>query len=300
MQDLNGLVVFVRVAETRSFTKAGAALALTPSAVSKAVTRLENELGTQLLHRTTRSVNLTNEGAGFLERCRTILAEIEDAESALAQTRTLPQGRLRVKMPVAFGRRVVIPALRGFTERYPGIVVDAELSDRIADVIHEGLDAAITIGPPVDPGLVARKLCDLRFMACAAPAYLAAHGEPLTPEDLEANRCLAYVLPQTGRYRDWILTRDGQTYVKNVSGHLNVNNSESLLESAIAGAGIVMLSTFTADQAIRSGELKAVLLDYVAVGPQVFVVYPPNRSLSARVRAFIAFLHETVESNPVI
>lgn len=295
MRDLNGLVVFVRVAETRSFTQAASVLGLTASAVSKAVTRLEDDLRVRLLHRTTRSVDLTADGASFLERSRSVLAEIAEAEAALSRTRTLPQGRLRVQMPVGFGRRVVMPALlQDFNRRYPGIVLDVELSDRITDVIHEGLDAAIIIGPPPDTRLIARRLCALRFRACASPAYLAAHGEPEAPDDLNAHHCLAYAVPQTGAYRDWVFTRDGRSYVKSPSGRLNVNNAESLLEAAVAGAGIVMLSTFITAEAVRSGALQLVLQDYPGVGPEVHVVFPPNRNLSARVRAFVDFLDELI------
>lgn len=291
MRDLNGLLVFVRVAETRSFTQAATDLDLTPSAVSKAMTRLENDLGVRLLHRTTRSVNLTTDGASFLERCRNVLAEIADAEAGLSRTRTLPQGRLRVQMPVGFGRLVVMPALlRDFNQRYPGIVLDMELSDRITDVVHEGLDAAVIIGAPSDDRLIARRLCTLSFRACASPAYLALHGEPHTLDELDSHHCLAYTVPQTGGYRDWVFMRDGRSYVKSPSGRLNVNNAESLLEAAVGGAGIVMLSTFITAEAVRSGALQLVLRDYAGVGPEVFVVYPPNRNLSARVRAFVDFL----------
>ncbi|WP_213957625.1 LysR family transcriptional regulator [Variovorax sp. dw_954] len=290
--DLNGLRVFERVAETLSFTRAADSLGLTPSAVSKAMTRLENELGVRLLHRTTRSLNLTADGTSFHERCRSVLTEIADAEAALTRTRTLAQGRLRVQMPVGFGRRVVMPALHDFSRDYPGIVVDVELSDRITDVIHEGLDAAVTIGPPADTRLIARRLCRLSFHAFASPAYLAEHGEPVTPDDLDAHHCLAYVLPQTGRYRDWVFMRDGKSYVRSPAGRLNVNNAESLLEAAIAGVGIVMVSTFIAAASVRAGQLQSVLRDYVGVGPEVFVAYPPNRNLSARVRAFVDFLDE--------
>lgn len=292
MWDLNGLRVFSRVAETLSFTRAGESLGLTASAVSKAMTRLEEDLGARLLHRTTRSLTLTSDGASFLERCRSVLAEIADAEAALTHTRTLPQGRLRIQMPVGFGRRVVMPALQGFSRTYPGIVVDVELSDRITDVIHEGLDATVTIGSPVDSRLIARRLCHLSFHAVASPAYLAERGEPTTPDELDGHDCLAYVLPQTGRYRDWTFMRDGQRWLKSPSGRVNVNNAESLMEAAIAGMGIVMLSTFITAAAVRSGELRPVLRDYEGVGPEVFVAYPPNRNLSARVRAFVDFLAE--------
>ncbi|CAN5122809.1 LysR family transcriptional regulator [soil metagenome] len=290
MRDLNSLVVFVRVAEQRSFTEAARLLGLTASAVSKAITRLEAEMGVKLLHRTTRSVNLTAEGTNFLDRCRSILTEVDEAEAALGRTRSSPQGRLRVQMPVGFGRRVVVPALPAFSAQYPGITVDAELSDRIADVAYEALDAAIVIGPIGDTRLIARRLCDLHFIAVASPDYLDRHGRPAAPDDLDIHHCLAYVVPQFARYRDWLFERNGEVIVKSVSGHFNVNNAESLLEAAVSGQGIVMLSTFITAEAVRRGELEFVLPDWSTRGPQVSLVYLPSRHVSARVRAFIDFM----------
>ena len=170
MDNLNALQVFVRVAESRSFTLAAERLDLTPSAVSKSVSKLEAELGVKLLHRSTRLVSLTNEGASFFDRCRHILAEIEDAKSALTLSNSVPRGKLRVQMPVGFGRRVVAPALLRFTEQHLGLSVDVELSDRAADLAYEGFDLAIQIGPIPDTRLVARHLCNLSFAAYASPA----------------------------------------------------------------------------------------------------------------------------------
>jgi LysR family transcriptional regulator for bpeEF and oprC len=274
MENLNAVRVFAKVAETRSFTDAAKHLGLTSSAVSKAITRLERELGVRLLHRTTRSVGLTNDGASFFERCQQILADVEDAENSLNRSRTAPHGRLRVHMPVGFGRRVIVPALSGFIERYPDLVLDAELSDRIVDLAYEGIDVAVQIGELADARLIGRRLCNLRFVACASPDYLARHGEPATPEDLDHHHCLAYVLMHTGRYR------------------------ESLLEAATAGLGVAMISNFIAADALRDGRLQAILTDYVALGPEVSAVYLPSKNLSPKVRAFVDFLTDLIASNP--
>jgi LysR family transcriptional regulator for bpeEF and oprC len=298
VENLNAVRVFAKVAETRSFTDAAKHLGLTASAVSKAITRLEGDLAVQLLHRTTRSVGLTNEGLLFFERCQQILADVEEAENALSHAQSAPRGHLRVHMPVGFGRRVVVPALSDFIERYPGIIVDAELSDRLVDLAYEGIDVAVHIGEPADARLIARKLCNLRFVACASPEYLARRGEPRTPDDLDRHDCLAYVLMHTGRYREWQFVKDGKTFAKTVSGRLNINNSDSLLEAAVAGLGIVMISNFIAAEALRSQKLRAVLTEYAAVGPQVSAIYRPNKNLSPRVRAFIDFLSELVNANP--
>jgi len=286
MENLNTLVVFARVAEARSFTAAAQRLGLTSSAVSKAIARLEAELGVRLLNRSTRLVTLTNDGASFYDRCRDILASVEEAERAVTLTKATPHGRLRVQMPVGFGRRVAIPALRQLAQKHPGLVVDAELSDRVADLAYEGFDAAIQIGQVSDERLVARTLCRLRFTALASPEYLEEHGEPQTPDDLDQHHCLAYVSPLTGGYRPWEFAKDGQSISKRVSGSLNVNHADSLVEAAIAGMGIVMISNFMAGNAITSGQLKPILTEYVAPGPKVYVVYPPMRVVSLKLRAF--------------
>jgi LysR family transcriptional regulator for bpeEF and oprC len=294
MENLNTLVVFARVAESRSFTAAAQRLGLTSSAVSKSIARLEQDLGVKLLHRSTRLVTLTNDGASFYERCREILASIEDAERAVTLAKAAPHGRLRVQMPIGFGRRVVMPALRQLTQRYPGLVVDAELSDRTADVAYEGFDAAIQIGQVSDERLVARTLCRLRFTALASPDYLAKHGEPKTPDELDQHECLAYVSPLTGGYRSWEFAKDGHVFSKHVSGRLNVNHADSLVEAAIAGIGIAMISNFIAARAIASGQLKPILTDYVAPGPRVYVVYPPSRTVSLKLQALIEVLEAAV------
>ena len=298
MENLNAMVVFVRVAETKSFTAAAKRLGISPSGVSKAVGRVEEELGVRLLNRTTRTVSLTDDGASFFERCRQILAEIEDAETTLTCTRSIPHGRLRVQMPVVFGGCVIVPALAGFTERHPGLTLDVELSDRIVDLAEEGLDATIRIGKLEDSRLIARKLCDLNFVICASPQYLKHRGEPKSPDDLDQHSCLGYLLPHTGRYREWKFAKDGLRFSKAVSGRLNLNNAESLLAATIAGAGIATMASFVAADAIKAGRLVLVLRNYISVGPQVSVVYLRSRHLSPRIQAFVEFLSQVAPSAP--
>ncbi len=294
MDNLNAITVFVRVAEARSFTAAAERLGLTASAVSKAITRLEKELGVRLLHRSTRLVNLTNDGVGFFEHCREILASVEDAERAVTLAKASPHGRLRIQMPVGFGRRVVMPALRQLSQRHPALMVDAELSDRVADLAYEGFDAAIQIGQVSGDLLVAHEICRLRFTALASPGYLAQHGEPRTPDELDQHNCLAYVSPLTGGYRPWEFSRDGQTFSRRVSGRLNVNHADSLVEAATAGMGIVMISNFIAADAIKRGLLKPILSDFVAPGPKVHLVHLPSRVVSLKLRALREALDEAV------
>ena len=295
MRNLNALLVFVKVAETRSFTLAAQRLGLTASAVSKSIARLEQELGVKLLQRSTRLVSLTGEGGSFFERCRQILTEIEDAETAVTATTATPKGRLRLQMPVGFGRRVVIPKMLNFTRLYPELSVDIELSDRHVDLTYEAVDAAIQVGFISDDRVVAHKLCNLSFAAYASPEYLKIHGTPKSPDDLDQHQCLAYLLPISGEHREWKFTKNGQNFSKTVSGALNINNAESLLEAAMAGAGIVMVSDFIAGDALRSGKLQRILSDYVVAGPEVSIVYLPRSTLAAKVRVLIDFLKEVVE-----
>ncbi len=298
LDSLQGISVFVRVAEARSFTTAARKLGMTPSGASKAITRLEDRLGVRLVHRTTRSVSLTDDGAAYYERCRQILAELEDAETALTRRRAKPRGRLRVQMPVGFGQRILVPLLAEFVELYPELTVDAELSDRDPDLADEGLDAAVRIGDLGDARLIARALCELRFVTVASPQYLERHGEPQTPDELERHRCLVYYLPRTHRYREWHFSSNGEPFSRAVAGSLNLNHSQALLDAAIAGAGIANVSTFIAYDAIRSGALKIILNDYVGVGPTVWVVYLQRRHLSPRVQAFVQFLGSRIPRSP--
>jgi len=297
MQNLNSIRVFVHVAEARSFTKAAKLLGLTSSAVSKAITRLEEELGVRLLQRTTRSVGLTADGKSFFEHCQQILVDIEHAENLLSKTTSNVHGRLRLHMPVGFGRQVIIPAIPTLLDRHPNLVLNIELSARTVDLAYEGIDAAVHIGELADTRLIARKLCNLRFVACASPEYLARHGEPQTPDDLDHHHCLAYVMMHSGRYREWVFQKNGHILSKTVSGRLNVNHAETLLEAAVSGLGIAMISNFTAGEAIRAGKLQPVLTDYAPIGPKVSVVYLPNRNLSPKVQAFVDFLQELLRVN---
>lgn len=290
MKDLNSLRVFLRVAQLKSFKAAAASLGLTSSAVSKAITRLESEVGVGLLQRTTRSVGLTEDGAAFFENCKQILGEIERAETLLDRAAVGPYGRLRVHMTDGFGRRVVMPLLSRFLGDYPSLSVSAEMSDRVVDLANEGFDVDIQIGEVADSRVVARRLGHVRFVTCASPGYLAAHGVPRTPEDLARHNCLAYARMHTGRLREWWFQENGRVYGKTVSGTLNANNSEALLVAAISGLGIANVSHFIAREAIAAGQVKPILTRYTAPGPPVHAVYLKSQNVAPKVRAFVDFL----------
>jgi len=295
MQNLNSLRVFVRIVETRSFTEAGKQLALTASAVSKSISKLEKELGVRLLQRTTRSVGPTEEGLAFYKHCRQILADIQSAENQVGQTTVSPHGTLQLHCPIGFGQHVIMPSIPAFLERYPDLSVNIELSDRTVDMVYEGIDAALHIGDLSDSRLITRKICELQFIICASPDYLARHGIPKTPDDLVHHHCVAYRQMHTGRYREWSFYKDGQTFQKALSGRVNVNNSESLLNAAIAGIGITQVSTFLADKAIKNGQLQVILQDYVCPSTPVNIVYPASRYLAPKTRVFIDYIVELLQ-----
>jgi len=292
VRDLNALRVFVRVAQLRSFKIAAASLGLTSSAISKAITRLEAEVGIGLLQRTTRSVGLTEDGAVFFENCKQILGEVDRAENLLSRATAGAFGRLRVHMTEGFGRRVLMPALPRFLERHPSVSVSAEMSDRIVDLANEGFDADIRIGEVGDSRLVARQLGHVGFVACASPGYLKQHGMPNTPDDLDRHNCLTYSHIHTGRLREWRFSENGRTYGRTVSGNLQANNSEALLIAATAGLGIAMVSKFIAAEAIGAGRVQTILTRFAVPGPPVQVVYLRGHSVSPKLRAFVDFLAE--------
>jgi LysR family transcriptional regulator for bpeEF and oprC len=296
---LRGMTIFVRVAETKSFTHASARLGLSPSAVSKAIGRLEGRLGVRLLYRNTRRVSLTDDGVALLERSRQILGELEDLESTLTGRRAKPRGRLRLQMPAAFGRRVVMPLLTEFVEQNDELSMDVELSDRVPDLADEGLDAAIRSGTLKDSSLVARKLCDIKYVSVASPSYIKRCGEPRTPSELEGHRCLGFYTPHTHRYREWHFASGDGLFSKPVHGHLNVNSAEALMDAAIAGAGIARLATFIAAEPIRLGLLRPVLRTCITAGPTLWLVYPQRQFLPVRVQALMDFLTARIPRAPV-
>lgn len=298
MEDLNLLRVFVRVAEARSFAEAGRRLGLTASAVSKAVVRLEKAVGARLLNRTTRHVGLTNDGVAFFASCAQILSDIEAAETELQSAAVEPRGRLRVHIPVGFGRKVILPALAELSARYPELHIDVELGERNVDLAEDGLDAAIRFGELPSSGLLARRLCTVRFVACASPAYLARRGTPTTPEELERHDCIGYATRWSAYYREWRFARDGVPFALNLSGRLNINNVESMLDAAVAGSGIAMLATYMVHDAVRSGALEVILRDFIAPGTPVWVLHLPAPQRTRRVQLFLDTLKELVPAHP--
>lgn len=297
MDSLTDIAVFVQVVDSGSFTAAAERLQLSKSVVSKYVTRLENQLGSRLLNRTTRRLSLTESGQVFYERGQRGLRELEEAKAAVSSLQDAPRGTLRLNTPMSFGLLHIAPALPAFLERYPELSVDMNLDDRKVDLVEEGFDLAIRISELPDSSLVARRLGPCRHVVCASPAYLQRHGIPRTPDDLRMHNIIAYKLQQSAN--DWhFLTPDGQPVSVTVSGSVQMNNSLAVREALLGNVGITRTPTFVVGPDIKAGKLQVVLSNYQSLEISIYVVYPQRRHLSPKVRAFIDFMADLLSDPP--
>ncbi|MBA1276042.1 LysR family transcriptional regulator [Stutzerimonas azotifigens] len=292
MDSLSGISFFVQAAETRSFSEAGRNLGVSSSAVGKSVSRLEERLGVRLLHRSTRSITLTAEGALFLERCRRILCELQAAEWELSETQQAPMGRLRISLPLV--GRLVMPALTAFMHRYSAIELDIDFSDRLVDVIEEGFDVVMRTGEPADSRLMSRPLGNYRLQLVASPTYLARRGTPAVPADLEHHVCLQHKFPSTGKFEAWPLKRGEDVSQWAVPASMVCNTTEALMDVAIAGLGIACLPDFMVRQAIERGELASVLDTHVTHQGTFRLLWPSSKQLAPKLRVFIDFMAEAL------
>lgn len=288
MDSLNGFVVFVQVAETRSFVAAGRLLGVSASAVGKSVVRLEEKLGVRLFHRSTRSVTLTAEGTLFLERSRRILAEIEAAELELSQASTAPRGRLRVSLPLVSS--LVLPVLAEFMREYPEIELDLDFTDRMVDVIEEGFDAVVRTGEPTDSRLTARRLGAFRSVLVASPGYLKLRGTPQVPADLLLHTCLHYRFPSSGKLEPWALRQEPGAAELQLPTSMICNNIETRLCFALQGLGIAYLPDFAIREPLADGRLQSILADHVERTGVFHILWPASKHPSPKVRALVDFL----------
>jgi DNA-binding transcriptional LysR family regulator len=291
------MAAFVRAVERGGFSIAARELGLTPSAISKLVTRLEDRLGVRLLNRTTRRLALTPEGEAYFHRTQRILADIDEAENELASFRGRPKGLLRINVGTAFGMHQLTPALPDFLARYPEMQVDLTVTDRVVDLLDEGADLGIRLGALSDSSLVARKICELERVVCASPAYLRKHGTPKKAEDLARHNCLS--ISYSAALRRWpFATPNGVRHVE-VTGNVHANTAESLLQLALLGVGVIRLSYAIVGAAIAEGKLVPLLQDLHHAEPlPLHAVYPQGRHRSPRVAAMIDFLVERFGSVP--
>jgi DNA-binding transcriptional LysR family regulator len=287
---------FTKVVARGSYSEAAREMRLSRSAVSKYIIDLEEELGVQLLNRTTRSASPTDNGRLYYDRCLAILAEIEEADLAVSQLQASPRGMLHVNAPMSFGTLHLAKAVAEFMERYPELQIQLILSDQELDTVQEGFDVTIRIADLPASSLIARKIVPAGRILCASPAYLRRRGTPKHPKDLCDHECLSYGHLATGT--QWKLTgKDGDHWLQ-VPWKLCTNNAEVLRDAAVAGRGIALLPTFIASKELHSGGLRAILTKWHAPELAVYAIYPSTRHLSVKVRVFIDFLVERFGGKP--
>lgn len=289
---LDGVGVFVAVAEAGSFAMAAQRLGVTRSAVGKQVARLEQRLGVRLFHRTTRRQSLTDDGQSYYEHCVRALAELAAAEAGFESGRCEPSGRLRVSVPVLFGRHCVAPVLQALAQRHPALEVEVCFSDRIVDLVEDGFDLAVRVGPlPDTTALAARRLGVQHMSICAAPAYLARHGHPRSVADLDGHAGIAYV--RAGRPMPWLLRgEDGAPVESRIASRLRFDDLQAIADAAIAGAGLAWLPCWLVAPALRDGRLALVSGDDAVVPADIHALWPHSRRLPLRVRVAIDALVE--------
>jgi DNA-binding transcriptional LysR family regulator len=291
MDQLLGMRVFARVAEFGSFARAADAMDLSRAMVSAHVAQLEKHLGTRLLHRTTRKVAVSPEGAVYLAHCQRILAEISAADDEMRLARDRPQGRLRVDVPVAFGKYLLMPALSRFAQRYPLIAMEVRYNDRYVDLAAESVDVAVRSGTIRTPDLIARRIATSRLVTCAAPAYLSAAGVPRNPADLKQHRCIGY-LRTDGARPSWTFKQGNGVLKLRIHSALAFNTTEPIMSSAIDGQGILQSSDLLVAGYLAEGRLVEILREYSSEGPALSVVYPRATQHLAKVRVFAEFSAE--------
>ncbi len=288
---------FARVVESGSFSRAARDLHMTPSAVSKMIGRLEDRLGVRLLSRTTRKLSLTEEGRAFYQRVTPILAEVEEAEETVSLSTAEARGVLKVNSSTAFGQYQIVPLIPGILEKYPSLQVQLTMTDSIVNLVEEGYDVSVRIGTLTDSSLIARKLGVAHRVLVAAPSYLERHGRPTCPEDLKDHECLKLSIPTS--LNKWeFTTADGPRTVE-VKGRFEADNAIALHEAALAGIGLFRAASFVVGDDIKAGRLVPVLDTFeISDDPGIFAVWPHNRNLSAKVRAFVDTLVDAFSPIP--
>ncbi len=296
MQRLECERMFVAVMETGSFAAAARRLGTSSGQASKLVSRLEGDLGARLLNRTTRALSPTEVGQGYYERIRLVIEELDQLEEAVKNRSGSVSGRLKLTAPLSFGINQLAPALVDFAARYPEISLEVSFADRLVSLVDEGFDAAVRIGHHGDASLVARKLCESRIVAVASPAYLAARGTPLRPQDLTDHDC---IVDTNFRDRDtWHFREQGKPVAVGVRSRIFLSNADACVAAAQAGLGITQVPSFVAGDAIHAGRLLPLLRGLEPPAVPVQAVYPPGRHLALKVRALVDFLAERFRGEP--
>jgi len=297
---LGNLSVLVSVVETGNFARAAEALGLSPSGVSRAIGRLETRLGVRLLHRTTRSVSLTDEGERLYDRVSPLLSGIEDAAWSAAGDAQAVRGRLRVSLDPMFSWQIVAPRLEAFLSRYPGLEVEIVTRDDLGDLIGEGLDVSVRFCEPPSSSLVARKLLDTRVLTVAAPSYLKKHGRPSNPSELAVHRCIQFRDPVTRRPFEWEFHRRGKVVPVQTTGPLLVNDSGTMYAVCLAGAGVAQVLAASVQSALADGRLVELFPEWNGETFPLYAFYPSRRHAPPKVRAFVDFCVSLVTNNDIL
>jgi len=286
--------LFIRVASTQNISQAGNELGLSPAVASTYINKLENSLGTRLVHRTTRKVSLTEDGAAFLPHAEDILASVEAGQASVGMGNSSPSGTLRITASASFGRMHVMPKIKGFMQAFPQLQVDCRFSDTIVDLVEGGFDIAIRNAELKSSSLIARRLAPDQRLLCASPEYLEERGEPDTPQALQHHECLVLASLDSWQFQ----TPGGTTTIK-PQGKFRTDNGEAIRDACVQGLGITVNSTWSAYEYLRRGELVPILKDYPLVSETaLWAVYPSSRQLAPKVRAFIDYFSEAYGDTP--
>ena len=294
--NLNEILIFMAVVDEGSFIAGGQAMGLTRSAAGKAVSRLEDRLGVRLLNRSTRALGLTDEGRVFYDRGLQVLAAVDDAEASVAASSGTPRGLLRLTVPDAFGRLVVLPLLQKYLATWPDVQVEVSFTDRPADIVEDGFDLAVRVGEAnPDTRLVSRVVAKYKAVLCAAPSYLAGRGEPMSIDEISAHDCL--IFSSRNRRQSWrFLDGNGDWVKAQGASRLRVDSGEALRDAAVAGLGIAFLPDFLVAGDLAAGRLRQVLPGLQSEDVKVVTIYPTRRLLEPRVRRFIDLMVEALAS----
>jgi LysR family transcriptional regulator for bpeEF and oprC len=300
MDRLQAMQVFTRVVDTNSFTRAAETLDLPRASVTTIIQNLEAFLGTRLMHRTTRRLSLTPDGAAYYERCVRILADVEETEASFQSGNKKPHGKLRIDMPGSIGRLLVIPSLSEFHTRYPDIDLQLGLSDRPVDLLQEGVDCVVRVGALQDSSLVARRIGLFEGVTCAAPDYIARAGMPASLDDLENHKAVNYFSSRTGRTLDWAFMVDGKEIEVKMKGIVSVNDADAYVTCGLEGFGLIQPALFMVLPHLRSGQLVEVLPELKPLPMPISAVYPHSRHLSPKVRVFVDWIAELFDRCPLL
>jgi DNA-binding transcriptional LysR family regulator len=287
MDRIDELKVFIRLAESQSFTRTADLLHMPRSTVSTALQDLEQRVGARLLQRTTRQVSLTEDGSAFYDRALRLLADYEETETLFRQSAAKPGGRLRINVPGRLGRLIIAPALPEFFASYPDIEIDMGVTDRTVDLVQEGIDCVIRVGPLADSTLVSRRIGDLVLLNCASPSYLARHGTPHVIADLDQHLAINYASPASGRTEDWEYVEAGKIHMLKLRSRVTVNNAEAYIACCLAGLGLIQIPAYDVRAHIEAGELVEVMSDRRAAPMPIALLYPHRQHASRRLQVFL-------------